>query len=107
MTLHNRNNEVIDYSNSFPHALIAQGRKNNVLILETLDAPRKRFDGKIGRYRLQYLCLSTQAQHPDDQAWACVVQSDSIILNYAEIATILKKIHEESAICLFDHFNLF
>lgn len=57
---------------SLSEALIAQGNKENVLILTQLDAPFQRMDGKRVSYQLNHRWLSVTCNDETDEAWACV-----------------------------------
>lgn len=68
--------ELIDYSEAFPDALMAEGKGSNVLLLHLLHTPRRNAAGQICRYELEYRWLSQECRTDRDQAWACVQGSE-------------------------------
>lgn len=95
---------VIDYSDAFPAATAAHGNQNNVLILNRLDQPFQRNDGKKATYQLEYRWLSTECAKETDEAWCCVLGNEFTFWQRKEvdIAAI-----EAGRKTLFDCFNLF
>jgi len=86
--------EIVDISRHFPKAEQAERKGRNALIMHHLDSPRKRFDGTMAEYELDYRWLS---RDNDDEA-ACV-QGNEITLWTAKEYDPNKG--------LFDQFNLF
>ena len=52
--------ELIDYSNSFEHTLIAQGQGKYFISIERLNKPYKRNDGRLGKYLINFRSLSQE-----------------------------------------------
>lgn len=96
--------EIINYSESFKAALLAQGKDSNVLILHKLDHPVRRLDGKKAFYELEYRWLSTECKDESDEAWCCVSGTESTYWQRKELPIELFKNGSKT---LFDHFNLF
>jgi hypothetical protein len=73
---------LVNYLPAFQHfnpsdnSSIMQGKGRNVLRLEKLDAPHTRADGKRVSYQLEYRWLSTDCEHPDDEAFVCVMGNE-------------------------------
>ena len=88
--------KIIDYSESFPDALKAEGRGQDVLILYQLDTPRRNISGHICRYELTHRWLSVVCADDEDQAWACVKGSDYTLWTKRQI---------DPETSLFDQFN--
>lgn len=99
-------NSVVDYTSCFPDSLLVQGHEENVLMLSKLDQPFRRADGKRASYELAYRWLSTDCQHEDDQAWACVQGSEVTYWQEREIRSLLARIKRGGA-NLFQQFNLY
>lgn len=100
-------NGVIDYSQAFPNALLAQGNEDHFLALYRLDDPFKRADGKSARYELHYRWLSQECQREDDQSWACVQGSELTYWQRNEIDRLMRTLKERGEANLFEHFFLF
>ncbi|MFY0990981.1 hypothetical protein [Halomonas sp. C05BenzN] len=98
---------LVDYSESFQAALIAQGKGSNFLSLTRLDEPYERFDGKRASYELNYRWLSTDCQEEDDQAWACVQGAECTYWQHKEITKLLRQLKRHDDVDLFEHFDLF
>lgn len=99
---------VVNYNDAFPSSMVACGNGRNVLILNELDKPVSRFDGKTAKYELEYRWLSADCQNSQDQSWACVQGSDAIFLKKNEISNILSEIKKSGKenVNLFNYFNL-
>ncbi len=98
---------VIDYSKHFPHALAAQGKGRNVLILTRLPATtRTRFDRKPAQYELIYRWLSRDCQAPQDEAYCCVQGSEVTFWQRREIGPQLFPALKAGTLNLFEHFRL-
>ncbi len=80
----------------------AEGKGRNVLILNRLDRPFKRVDGKIASYMLEHRWLSCDVERK--QSWACVQGSDATFWTNREIKNLGALTPEKS---LFDCFRLF
>lgn len=98
---------VIDYTQSFKDAVIAQGKKDNVLIIRKLDKPFKRFDGKLGRYEVEHRWLSCLCEKESDQAWACTQGAEFTYWQRKEIKTLLESIKKGGYVNVFEHFSIF
>lgn len=100
---------VVDYTKEMVssgafgcHGLIAaHGMDRNVLLLRKLDEPRRRSDGKLGKYELEYRWLSQECSAEADESYVCVIGSDYILLTAKECPSLT------NGGSLFDHFNLF
>lgn len=97
---------VIDYSESFPDALLAQGNDTNVLILFHLDTPATRADGRKATYELCYRWLSVACQNSRDEAWCCVQGAEVTYWQYQEISHLVRAIKAGNDVSLFEHFKL-
>jgi hypothetical protein len=104
---------LVDYTNKFPGALLAQGQGRHFLCLRRLDAPYQRADGKRTRYQLDYRELSCEAGNPDDEAYVCVQMSENTYWLPSELKAMGINIRrKEPKSCgptgfnIFDHVNL-
>lgn len=99
---------IVDYSEHFPGALIAQGKGTNFLALSKLKSPYYgRFDGKPATYEVMYRWLSQPCENPKDEVYVCVQGSECTYWQKKELpASVLADI-KTGKINLFDHFNLF
>jgi len=70
--MNTRTEEIVDYSESFPEAIVAHGLLNNVLILRKLDKPVRRVDKKQAMFEIEYRWLSRYVSNERDEAWCCV-----------------------------------
>jgi len=99
---------VVDYTESFPNALAAQGRGNNFLALTRLETPYKgRVDGKPATYALDYRWLSQSCQDSDDEVYVCVQGNENTYWQRKELPVALLAALKTGTVNLFDHFNLF
>lgn len=111
---------IVDYTKEFASyypfhkaqsIIAAQGKGKNFLALIKLSEPFKRFDGKYGRYLLEYRELSETCENSSDEAITCVSYSENTYWMNKEIKGLLKEIKEKGAssdeINLFEHFELF
>lgn len=102
---------IIDYTDSFNHyghsmeTVAAHGRGQQFLTLMRLPETIQRFDGKFGKYVLEFRDLSKPCRYPLDQSWACVLNDDRNIYQYKEIRTVLE--HVKNGKTLFELFDLF
>ncbi len=96
--------ELIDYSNSFEHTLIAQGQGKYFISIERLNKPYKRNDGRLGKYLINFRSLSQECETERDEAWCCVEYSEDSFYQAKEIPTLLKAIRTGKSVNLFDHF---
>lgn len=78
--------------------IVAEQKGKNVLILKKIE-PTKRFDGKIGTYRLEHRWLS----NPNDVH--AVQGSDTTIWTKTELKALFAMIKQGKS--LFDYFQLF
>lgn len=97
---------IVDYSASFPEALVAQGRGRNVLILYKNSMARRRADGKLASFELEHRWLSADCSHENDQAWACVQGSDITLWQQSECKKLLSDAKRGQA-NMFERWNLF
>jgi hypothetical protein len=97
--------EVVDLSSVFPNAIAAEAKDKNVLIMEKLSEPYRRFDGKMANYQLQYRWLSKSVQNDRDGNWRNVMGSENTYYTEKELQDILPRLRQ--GISLFDNFNLF
>lgn len=98
---------VIDYSGSFPDAMIAQGMDNNFFALFELDQSTARADGKKAKYELCYRWLSQDCQRENDEAYVCVQGSEVSYWQRKELKAGFFARLKAGTINLFDEFNLF
>lgn len=98
---------LVDYAESFPESIIAQGIGSDFIRIERLDKPFKRADGKRGSYLLEHRWLSCECQKETDQSWACVQGSEFTYWQQKEIKKLLDEIKTKPDVNVFDHFNLF
>jgi hypothetical protein len=107
----NHNNELVDYSQAFPGAIIAQGRGFHFITVHKIeDGPQKRADGKRGGYLLEHRELSEKIITPDDQCWACVLSSENQIWTLKELKQIglsPGKKSQKSDYNIFNNINVF
>lgn len=97
--------EVVDLTSVFPNAIAAEAKEKNVLILEKLPEPYRRFDGVKANYRLEYRWLSSPVKHDRDGHWNSVMGSENTYFTEKELQDILPRLRQ--GISLFDNFNLF
>ncbi len=101
---------MVNYIDSFPNALLAQGLNESVLIVTKLDAPVKRFDGKRVSFQMEHRWLSETCQSSDDEAWACVQGSDFTYWSATELKALGLRPGRKSVVpdgySLFDHVLL-
>jgi hypothetical protein len=99
---------VIDYSEEFPNAMIAQGKGNNFLALVKLDKHASdRIDGKRAHYEVLYRWLSCECERSDDEAFVCVQGSEVTYWQRKELKEGFFDRLKTGTINLFDEFNLF
>lgn len=98
--------KLVDYSNAFPDALIAQGSGGNFLALYRRDSPATRADGKKASYELDYRWLSQECEEETDQSWACVQGAEVTYWQRKELDKLIRKMERGDEVNLFDHFNL-
>lgn len=97
--------QLVDYTESFPEAILAQGKATNFLSMQKLDAPIRRADGKRASYALDHRWLSETCLEETDQAWACVQGADYTYWQRKEIEGLLRQINS-GEVDIFDHFSL-
>jgi hypothetical protein len=104
------NEDVVCYTEEFNKtygrgAMAVHGWKSHVIILEKLESPYKRFDGKYGSYLLEYRSLSMECVSERDQAYACVTGDEYQYYQRKEIEKCLRGLRKCKT--LFSYFNLF
>ena len=80
---------MVNYSEHFPSAILAQGKNNAFFSLEKLEEPFKRADGKRVSYLLNYRDLSEECISEDDEAYVCVLSSENSFHSARELETEL------------------
>ena len=78
----------INYEKSFEGCLAAQGEGTNFLLLQKLDSPIKRFDGKRVSYAIEHRWLSQECETEKDQSWACAQGQDVTYWSLKELKAI-------------------
>ena len=104
------NEDVVCYTEEFNKtygrgAMAVHGWKTHILILEKLESPHRRFDGKCGSYLLEYRSLSMECARERDQAYACVTGDEYQYFQRKEIEMCVRGLRECKT--LFNYFNLF
>lgn len=97
---------IVDYSHSFPDALIAQGRDTNFLAVSKLDTPMKRADGKMASFEVMHRWLSQPCHHEDDEAYVCVQGAEITYWQQKEIKQLVRHLKQGKEVNVFDHFFL-
>lgn len=94
--------QTVDYSKHFEGCLKAMGKGRDVLVLWKLDAPCRRYDGKMGQYRLEHRWLSQECQNEHDESYVCVRGSDTTLWQLKEIQPVIS-----GQAGIFDFFRLY
>lgn len=101
---------MVDYTQQEEDWIIAQGLDSNFLVIQKLNEPRKRIDGKKASYLLEYRWLSIECEDEDDEAYVCVVGDEKQLYSkreLVELGVLNKNGKVKENINLFNHFTLF
>lgn len=98
--------QVVDYSSSFPDALIAQGKGREFLMIFKC-RPFKRLDGKTASFEVVNRTLSMTCRDENDGAYACVRDYDISYWQAKELGGMLTKLKQGQDVNLFEEFRLF
>lgn len=96
---------VIDYSYYFPHALIAAGEQDSVLILRKLPKPIVNGGRKV-EYELEHRWLTDQCEHKNDHAWSKAANSDYRYWTREELNPLLDNFEAGRKYDIFEQFPL-
>lgn len=87
--MNNSNSDVfVNYHNSFKNFVAAIAKNNHFLLIEHLESPFKRLDGRRVSYQVEYRELSIMAQNEDDEAWCRVKSNDFMYWSERELLQI-------------------
>ncbi|MFC6674318.1 hypothetical protein [Marinobacterium aestuariivivens] len=97
---------IVDYSNEFPHAILAQGMGSDFMALFQLGESVRRKDGKQARYELVHRWLRKPCETDDDQSWGSVMGTQRTYLHQSEVEPLLTRMKREE-VSIFDDFSMF